>query len=121
VAPTAGLSTAERALGLLAIRFPTDAAAGGAGHTRSGTGECLSAAKAEGCGFRSPASAGSADGLGGNSASGDCLNLRFELGFAHTTPSMGLAYFSPRTMRAPRAWVARKPATAQCNVGGIFI
>ncbi len=119
MASTAGLSTAERALGLLAIRFPTDAAAGGVGRTRSGTGECLSAEKAEGCGG-SPASAGSADGLGGSSASGDC-GLRFELGFAHTTPSMGLAYFSPRTMRAPRAWVARKPATAQCNVGGIFI
>ena len=114
------MSTAERALGLLAIRFATDAAGGGVGHTRSVTGECLSAEKAEGCGLGSPASAGSADGLGGSSASGDC-RVRFELGFAHTTPSMGLAYFSPRTMRAPRAWVARKPATAQCNVGGIFI
>ena len=113
------MSTAECALGLLAIRFPTGAAAGGVGHTRSVTGEC-GAEKAEGCGLRSPAGAGSVDGLGsGSSASGG--SLRFELGFAHTTPSMGLAYFSPRTIRAPRAWVARKPATAQSNVGGIFI
>jgi hypothetical protein len=128
----AGAPPPERApaLGLLAIRFPSQAAAGRIGTAtggRGGTGIAPSKAAAEepgGAAERppSPASDGSGTGTGAGACADGGRGVTFELCFAHTTPSMGLAYFSPRTMRSPRAWVARKPGTAPaCNVGGIFI